>query len=312
MKRINLFRVRMQQLFLGVATLVLCVLLSSSHVSAQFNPIPPPDDKPGGYGLEATKKQAPPSLGASITVPGNGASFTESPITVQGICPTDLLVQVYNNNVMVGAVVCENGSFSLQVSLFSGTNDLKAIVYDDLDQPGPESNTVTVTYANTNFTAFGQLVTLTSNYGRRSAPAGTQLTWPLQLSGGTGPYAFSIDWGDGSEPQLMSQSLAGAFNIAHTYKNAGIYQINIRVTDANGVSAFLQLIAVSSGEVKQTTGQSTDDSNDNTAQRVRILWIPAAVALILLIPTYWLGKRSQLVILRNQMLKERDAFEKKK
>lgn len=310
MKRTN--RPLYQKALFGLVSIGICGVFFGGIVQAQINPLPNPDPAPGGYGLEAIKKQPPPTVGATITVPGNGASFTESPITVQGICPTDLLVQVYNNNVMVGAVVCENGSFSLQVSLFSGTNDLKAIVYDDLDQPGPESNTVTVTYTNTNFTAFGQLVTLTSNYGRRSAPAGTQLTWPLQLSGGTGPYAFSIDWGDGSEPQLMSQSLAGAFNITHTYKNAGIYQINIRVTDANGVSAFLQLIAVSSGEVQPASGESTNEDDEVASQRVTILWIPAAIAFILLIPTYWLGKRSQLVILRNQMLKERDAFEKKK
>lgn len=290
-------------------------VLAGSPASAQITPLPIPDPAPGGYGLEAVKTQPPPEIGATITVPGNGASFTESPITVQGICPTGLLVQLYNNNVMVGAVMCEDGSFSIQVSLFSGINDLRAIVYDDLDQPGPESNTVSVTYTNTNFTAFGELITLTSSYGRRATPAGTQLVWPLQLAGGTGPYAFSIDWGDGSEAQLMSLALAGGFNINHIYKNAGIYQINIRVTDANGVSAFLQLIAVASGEPVPSTGQTGDPSEvctEGGKGRRIILWIPAAVALILLFPAYWLGKRSQLVILRKQMLKERDAFEKKK
>lgn len=285
----------------------------SAPAQAQINPLPTPEPKPGGYGLQAVKKQAPPTQGATITVPSSGASFTNSPITVQGICPNDLLVQLYNNNVMVGAVMCENGSFSVQVSLFSGTNELKAAVYDGLDQTGPESNVVTVTYTDTRFTAFGQLVTLTSNYGRRSTPAGTQLTWPLQLSGGTGPYAFSIDWGDGSDPQLMSQALAGAFNIDHIYKNAGIYQVNIRVTDVNGVSAFLQLVAVSSGEANQPgTGEAGNgDGSSAKQERVVVMWMPAAIALVLLFPTYWLGRRSQLVSLRNRMLKERDAFSKK-
>lgn len=294
-----------------VAIVVGVALLSAGQAYAQITPLPTPDPAPGGYGLQAVKKQAPPTVGATITVPGNGASFTDSPITVQGICPTDLLVQLYNNNVMVGAVMCVNGSFSIEVSLFSGTNELKAVVYDDVDQTGPESNVVTVTYTNTRFTAFGELVTLTSTYGRRAAMAGTQLGWPLQLSGGTGPYAFSIDWGDGSEPQLMSQALAGAFNIGHVYKNGGIYQINIRVTDANGVTAFLQLIAVSNGAAGPATGATDVGGDGAIRERVIILWIPAAVALILLFPTYWLGRRSQLVSLRNRMLKERDAFSKK-
>lgn len=294
----------------GLAAICLGVIIfGSNQTNAQITPLPTPDPAPGGYGLQVTKTQAAPTEGATITVPGNGANFTESPITVQGICPDGLLIQVYNNNVMVGAVVCESGSFSLQVSLFSGLNELKVIVFDDVDQAGPESNTVTVTYTDSNITAFGQLITLTSAYGRRSAAAGTQLGWPIQLSGGNGPYAFSIDWGDGTEPELMSQAVAGAFNIGHVYKNAGIYQINIRVSDVNGVSAFLQLIAVASGIPAQAN--ETDDGDTVNQQRVEILWIPAAIALILLFPTFWLGRRSQLVSLRNRMLKERDAYSDK-
>ena len=270
--------------------------------TSAINAIPTPEPKPGSYGLEATKTQAPPTQGATITTPGNGASFSTSPITVNGICPTDLLVQVYNNNVMVGAVMCTNGSFSAQVSLFAGTNELSAIVYDTLDQAGPVSNIVTVNYNDTNFSAFGALITLTSSYGRRSAAAGTDLGWPLQLSGGTGPYAFSLDWGDGTPTELKSQSLAGVVSIAHTYKRAGIYQANIKVTDTNGVSAFLQVIAVSNGKV-DTTSEATNTAGDTT--KPQVLWAPAAVALVLLLPSFWLGRRSQIVSLRNKMLKER-------
>jgi len=271
--------------------------------TSAINAIPTPEPKPGSYGLEATKTQPAPTQGATITTPGNGASFSTSPITVNGICPTDLLVQVYNNNVMVGAVMCTNGSFSVQVSLFAGTNELSAIVYDTLDQAGPVSNIVTVNYSDTNFSAFGALITLTSSYGRRSAAAGTDLGWPLQLSGGTGPYAFSLDWGDGTPTELKSQSLAGVVSIAHTYKRAGIYQANIKVTDANGVSAFLQVIAVSNGKVDTST--ETASTSGDTA-KPQVLWVPAAVSLILLPPAFWLGRRSQIVSLRNKMLKERN------
>ena len=285
---------------------VLCFYLFIASFATPYvgaiNPIPEPDPKPGSYGIEATKSQPAPTQGATITTPGNGATFGTSPITVSGICPNELLVQVYNNGVMVGAVMCTNGSFSLQVSLFAGTNELSVIVYDDLGQAGPNSNVVTVTYTDTQFAAFGQLITLTSTYGRRSSATGARLDWPLQLSGGTGPYAFSIDWGDGSQLELMSQSLAGLVNISHTYKNAGIYLVNIKVVDANGASAFLQVIAVSSGEVKDA---STVEEAGPT-ERVIILWIPAAVALFLLGPAYWVGRRSQIVSLRNKMLKEHE------
>lgn len=284
----------------------LMALLPLTVQTSALTPLPTPDPQPGSYGLEATKKQAPPTVGATITTPGNGASFSTSPITVNGICPTSLLVQVFNNGVMVGSVICEGGSFSLEVGLFSGTNELKAIVYDDLEQAGPESNIVTINYTDTSFSAFGDQITLTSSFGRRSAASGVQLDWPLQLSGGTGPYAFSIDWGDASKPQLISQPMSGVLSIAHTYKRAGIYTVNIQVTDVNGVGAFLQLVAVSSGQIEAAvnTGTSTDRTIVN-----RVLWIPAAIAVGLLVPTFWLGRRSQIVSLRNKMLKVRDSYQ---
>ncbi|AKM80503.1 TPA: hypothetical protein DDX46_04170 [Candidatus Saccharibacteria bacterium] len=290
-------------------TIGMCLLALFVFVrpASAINKIPEPNPKPGSYGLEATKTQAPPTQGATITTPGNGSSSASSPITVNGICPNGLLVQIYNNGVMVGSVMCANGSFSLQVSLFAGVNELSAIVYDELDQPGPTSNIVTVNYTDTRFTAFGALITLTSSYGRRSAPASSQLSWPLQLSGGTGPYAFSIDWGDGTPTELKSQALSGVVTIAHTYKKAGIYQVNIKVTDVNGVSAFLQVIALASGKVDSTAAGSTDTKKE-TGATTKILWVPALVALVLLLPAYWLGRRSQLVSLRNKMLKEHENY----
>jgi hypothetical protein len=177
-------------------------------------------------------------------------------------------------------------------------------VYDDLEQAGPTSAVVTVNYTDTSLTAFGSAITLTSSYGRRSAAAGTALSWPLQLTGGTGPYAFSIDWGDGGAPELKSQALSGVVTLSHVYKKAGIYQVNIKVTDVNGVSAFLQLIAVSNGKVDGAAASTNSDKSD-AGGTAKIMWIPTIVSLVLLIPTFWLGRMSQLASLRNRMLKER-------
>lgn len=288
--------------------LALCATVFSVNQASAITALPEPDPIPGSYGIAATKLQAPPSQGATLSTPGNGSSFSTSPITVNGLCPTGLLVQVYNNNVMVGSVMCQNGSFSVQVSLFAGTNELSSIVYDELDQAGPVSNMASVTYTNTQFSAFGALVTLTSSYGRRSANAGSQLTWPLQLSGGSGPYAFSIDWGDGTPAELKSQPVAGLVDIAHTYKKAGIYQINIKVTDVNGVSAFLQVIGLSNGKVDAA---ATNTKDEPTKTVTKVLWGPAAVTVALLFPAYWLGGRGRLVSLRNKMAKEQAEFAKK-
>ena len=116
---IRLTVAQMISIFVGI---ILIALFALPRPASALTPLPIPEPKPGSHGLEATKKQAPPTQGATITTPGNGASFTTSPVTVNGICPNGLLVQVYNNGVMVGSVMCAGGSFSVQVSLFAGIN----------------------------------------------------------------------------------------------------------------------------------------------------------------------------------------------
>lgn len=180
-------------------------------------------------------------------------------------------------------------------------------MYDELDQAGPTSNSVAVNYTDTSFQAFGQLITLTSSYGRRASSAGTELQWPLQLTGGSGPYAFSLDWGDSVSSELKSQSLAGLVTVAHTYKKAGVYSVNVKVADANGVSAFLRLTAVASGQV-DAASTKTDTAAQGTASGEKILWLPAAIAVVLLIPTFWIGRLSQTVSIRNKMLRDRDRY----
>lgn len=271
----------------------------SAHAITQ---LPTPQPKAGSYGLEATKKQAPPTTSATISTPGSGASYSDSPITVSGLCTTGLLVEVYDNDAMVGAIDCKSGSFSLQVSLFTGQNDLTTIQYDDLGQAGPQGNTVTVNYNNASFSAFGALITLTSNYGRRAADPGSTLSWPLLLSGGTGPYAFSIDWGDGSKPDLKSQALAGEVDISHVYDQSGIYHVTVKVTDTNGVSAFLQLVAIANGKPAATSGGGTTSNSSSVS--VKVIWWPAAVCVVLLPFAFWTGRRSELVSLHKKLEKD--------
>lgn len=301
--------ISLTRLLVMLGSVVALLVLLTSPVNAAINQIPPPDPQPGSYGIEATKPKAPPIEGASISTPASGASFTTSPVTVRGVCPDELLVQVHNNGVMVGAVMCKDGSFEIEVSLFAGVNELTAHVYDELYQTGPVSNIATVNYTNAQFTAFGELITLTSQYGRRSAMTNNTLTWPLQISGGTGPYAFSVDWGDGSQVQLISQLSQGNINISHSYSRAGIYSVNIRVVDANGVSAFLRAVAVSNGKVDESLSAQQDD--DSSVAVIKILWEPIIIAVVLLILAFWLGRKSQVVSLRSKMERERDSFQNK-
>ncbi|HSX31451.1 MAG TPA: PKD domain-containing protein [Candidatus Saccharimonadales bacterium] len=296
---------RLLSRFVALLTGILVVVTPLS--AAAITPIPNPPPAPGSYALVASKTAPPPTTSATISTPSNGANFTTSPITVSGLCTTGLLIEVYDNGVLVGAIDCTSGSFTLQVSLFTGQNDLNVIQYDDLGQASPDSNHVTVFYNNASFSAFGTLITLTSNYGRRAADPGQALTWPLLLSGGTGPYAFSIDWGDGTKPDLKSQSLAGEVGISHVYSQSGIYHVTVKVTDVNGVSAFLQLVAVANGK-PTNTGSTSGTSGGGTVVVTKVLWIPMLIVLLLLIPAYWLGRRSELVSLHRKLERDMENY----
>ncbi len=212
------------------------------------------------------------------------------------------MVKLLSNNIFVGSVKCSGGSYSLQIDLFSGANDLVARVFDDLDQAGPDSNIVRVTFNDAQFSNMGPRVSLTSNYARLGANPGQNLSWPIILSGGVGPYALSVDWGDGKPLTLKSLPFTGNFNIDHVYDAAGVYRVVVKVTDANGVSAFLQLVGVANGEVK-ATGVGTKDGagNTTTITKTKYSIIPSLVALPLILATFWLGRKYELQRLRRRI-----------
>lgn len=261
-------------------------------------------EKSGSVGLQGTISSGPPTRGATISVPGNGAVFTNVPITVSGICPAGTVVKIFSNNVFMGSAFCNGGSYSVQISLFSGKNDLVARVYDALDQAGPDSNTVSVTFNDASYAQFGTHVMLTSVYAQRGAPPNEELTWPVILSGGIGPYAISVDWGDGTATDLFSQSITGTLDLKHTYKSPGIYKVIVKATDKNGGTAFLQLIAQATG-VGQDKVKNGED--DKTLVKVQVIWWPAILMVPLIVAAFWVGRRHELYTLRKQLEKNRSG-----
>lgn len=270
----------------------------------------------GSIGVEGTISSPPPSQGATISLPTNGQSFTAIPVTVSGICPNGLLVKVFKNNVFAGSVQCNNGSYAIVIDLFPGTNELVARVYDALDQPGPDSNTVTVNFVD-NRQGAASRVTLTSNFAKRGAFPGQELTWPIILSGGIGPYAISVDWGDGSAPDLISQEFPGTINVKHVYDSPGIYNIIVKATDKNGNTAYLQLVGVANGPLGQDNGsggtsgqngQNGENGGSSATPTTKILWQPAAITLPFVLSTFWLGKKYELRIIRRKIEKGERPF----
>jgi len=284
--------------FVGIFLAVLLLALSAMGTNRTY--AAPQNPQSGSVGIQGTIPSPPPSRGATITLPTNGQSFSTLPITVRGLCPGDVLVKLYKNNVFGGSAQCQNGTFSIVTDLFSGRNDLVARVYDQLDQAGPDSNTVTVTFNDAQFATFGPHISLTSDFARKGTDPGQTLEWPVSLSGGTGPYAISVDWGDGKAPDLSSQEFPGVITLKHIYDSAGTYNILIKATDKNGETAYLQLVGVANGKA---TTQNANLSNSKTIVIVKVLWWPAAVAIPLIITTFWLGRRHELYVLRKQLEK---------
>lgn len=279
---------------------ILCLGLSIVHTArAQVSPAPQ-NPQSGSVGVQGKISAPPPTTGATISIPSNGQNFTSLPITVSGLCPNDLLVKVFKNNVFAGSTQCKNGSYSIIIDLFNGQNDLIARVYDALDQAGPDSNTVTVTY-NTGAKGASSHVLLTSNYAKRGANPGETLTWPIIISGGTGPYAISVDWGDGKTLDLISQEFPGTFNIQHKYDSPGIYNILIKATDKNGDVAFLQLVGVGNGALSQEQAAANQSNTSGQTTKVKILWEPVAILIPFIISTFWLGKKYELRVLKKKI-----------
>lgn len=277
----------------GITAVLSLVSLTSTHTFAAT--------ESGSMGLEGKINTEPPKTAATITVPRDGTTVTSLPVTVSGLCTTDLLVKIFKNNVFAGSVNCKNGSYSIQIDLFSGRNEIIARVYDALDQAGPDSNMVVLNYPSAQF-GFSSRVSLTSSFAKKGADPGKTLTWPISLSGGIGPYALTVDWGDGKTPDIISQSFPGTFNITHVYDNAGIYNVVVRATDKEGQVAFLQLVGVANGPLSQSVqGDKATKESANKPETTRVLWLPVLATLPLLLLAFWLGKKYEISRIRKQL-----------
>lgn len=273
-------------------------LLPASNASAATQ-------QTGNVGVQGKVLGPPPSRAPTINVPGNGQSFNNLPITVSGFCEAKTLVEIYKNNVFAGSTQCQNGSYRLEIDLFDGRNDLVAREFDDLNQAGPDSNTVTVNFSSP-IPSIGPRISLTSEFSKRGANPNSILSWPIALSGGIGPYAISVDWGDKSKPDLISQQLPGVFNLQHTYTQTGVYNILIRASDSRGNIAFLQVVGIGNGPIKQV---GTNSSNGIiTKESVKLIWWPIPILFALMLAAFWVGKQHQLESIRRRLRKGEDSF----
>jgi hypothetical protein len=276
--------------------------------------------------VTASIKAPPISSPAIITSPSSGAHFSAVPITVTGSCPPNAAyIELFRNGFMGGSAICSSSStFEIQTDLFPGANELTAHSFNSTDDQGPVSDKVTVVYDVPQKPASqpGGSVTTTPP-GSTPKPTGEPLTlktafvykgyyvnqpveWPIEIGGGTAPYAFNIDWGDNSN-SVISRKEAGQFNITHTYTKPGDYRgnykIKIQSSDFAGNYAYLEFFIIVNSKTDQNLIGSIYSKPPPSLGNLRsLLWVawPAYVTTFLLLVSFKLGEREEFLILRRR------------
>ncbi|MBW3538595.1 PKD domain-containing protein [Candidatus Parcubacteria bacterium] len=289
--------------FLALVGGLILMLATKSTIA-----VPPPQSDTITVNAAVKTAQTP-----VITVPADGQRFSAIPVTVAGTCSPDFVVTVLKNAVIAGSVLCRpDGRFSLEIDLFEGSNRLTA----RHDRPGPvspDSDPVTVFYdrpappapapsSQSSATPSdvpplasrtASQLTITADEGYKGAHVGQELQWTIRLAGGQPPYAVNWDWGDGSS-DLVSLTALGSYTAKHTYNRGGVFKITIRATDAAGVGAYLQLVAVV---------RATSDGGGGVTGSIpptTIAWPLYAMVLLVLV-SFWLGDRFELWYIRRHL-----------
>ena len=267
-----------------------------------------PGPAAGSIGLTGVMPGKPPTQGARITTPSPGQSFTQTPVVIGGTCPTNTLVEIFKNDIFAGSTPCNtDGTFKIEVDLLIGANAIVARVYDALNQAGPDSNTVNVTYnpgiASANGLSslnFGgsQLIINTDAVFRGAFP-NKEMSIPIDILGGRAPYAVNIQWGD-STNKVVSRPDNASFRQTHTYAKAGTYQLSIQATDADGRVAFLTVACIVNGQPDPEVVAATA-SNQSTHILIA-LW-PLYAAIFAMTISFWAGEwRERRTLIKNGLL----------
>lgn len=287
--------------YLPLGVLLLAVgLLLGVYTSYAASPGP----EAGSVGLTGIVPGKPPSVAPTIDSPKNGARFSTTPVTVSGTCPKNTLVEVFKNNIFAGSTPClDAGTYSMEIDLLIGANDLIARVYDDLNQAGPDSNKPTVYYDAlpaqagplTSLDFGGAQMILNTDAVFRGVFPNQELNMPIDILGGTPPYAINIQWGDSSN-KVVPRGNNQSFTVGHVYSKPGTYQIAIQGSDANGRVAFLTVAAIVNGQGNVAANSTTPTVSTSTLARLLTLW-PLYASVVAIAISFWLGERREKHIL---------------
>ena len=235
-----------------------------------------------------------PTVGAVITSPVQGFNIVNiNPSMVSGTCLADSFVTIYNDGALSSSNYCTSaGIFSVNVQLHAGTNVLTARNFDALNQAGPDTPSVTVTFTTDTPTSevtvpqlpFSPLVipgvsTITTGTSSECAdyqqagslPVGGEPhvavvcvprtiaiaqdhTIGVLVWGGDPPYALNFKWGNGNTT-LVSLDKPGYKAVNVHYASSGIYNISVQLTDHSSKAATGESAVQVTGTASQPFAQ---------------------------------------------------------
>jgi hypothetical protein len=257
------------------------------------------------------------TTGAVITSPMPNQTITGLPLTVQGSCQANSYVKLLRNGSFSGSAWCDNQTFTIQTDLSPGSSNLQAKAFSVTDDEGPATPAVEVTYnppvsAKTKAAAYSEPPPiLVSDYNFHSFQANNEFSWDVQIRDGLAPFHLLVDWGDNTTFNYFIKAQQ-TLTIRHTYKKAGYYTVNTKLTDARGRASFLQLAALISEPgangfiTPQTTKPSIIPPQDIalslTSQISRWLWLiwPTYGIVTLMAISFWLGERQEYSQIRRR------------
>lgn len=273
-----------------------------------------PGPEAESVGLSGEMPGPPPQDPAAITSPNDQDRFDTSPITVEGTCPDDSLVEILNNNIFAGSALCSNdNTFSLDVGLLIGENQLRARVYDSLNQSGPNSEAITVFYdalppqeepLPSSETGNNQLLLNTDIVYRGNFPDET-LTMPVEIIDGTPPFALDVNWGDNNE-ETIPRDNNQPFRINHVYTRPGTYEVDLQVTDSEQRIAHLSTVVIINGRPPELpaggVGASGTTGGESPLMSIVYLLWPIFAAILAMVLSFWMGERREKRILADRGL----------
>ena len=277
--------------------------LVASTAYAWERPLP----QESSISLTGTMPATPPTESANINVPDKQKHFDTSPITISGTCPHDTLVELFKNDIFAGSTACSSiETFTIDIDLLIGKNILTAKVYDVLNQAGPNSNIVTVYYdalppQSSPISPFGfdnsQLLLNTDAAFRGTFPE-QELFVPIDIIGGSPPYAINVLWGD-SNNKVVSRNDNTSFKVSHIYNKPGTYQISIQATDTAGRVAFLSVASIVNGQISMVSTASK--VSQSLTEKLLVLW-PLYAAAVAVVFSFFIGEKREKRLLKKDGL----------